>query len=48
MEEIEYEWAQKYEIVKRIDAALLDGNGNHHAVRDCRCLFYRLLPPWSA
>lgn len=31
MEEIEYEWAQKYEIVKRIDAALLDGNGNHRA-----------------
>ena len=29
--EIGYEWAQKYEIGKRVDAALLDGNGDHRA-----------------
>lgn len=29
--EIEYDWTKKYEIGKRIDAALLDGNGDHRA-----------------
>lgn len=30
--EIEYNWTKKYEIGKRIDAALLDGNGDHRDV----------------
>lgn len=29
--EIEYDWTKKYEIGKRIDAALLDENGDHRA-----------------
>lgn len=29
--EIEYDWTKQYEIGKRIDAALLDGNGDHRA-----------------
>ena len=29
--EIEYDWTKKYKIGKRIDAALLDGNGDHRA-----------------